>query len=240
MLSSRNAHANALRHHDHTLTHTHARVSTDNTCVWPGDTSGIPAMTSMWDFTVFVIKRAQFLHQVQRSCFPGATPRRHSRSAKGATQQVTAATSVKYRGFFLVFHCVIFNINLPKMKPSLVLYSLCSVECGDGGRPSLSPSPPRVAPAQGLEQITSDIKHMAAVRKEKRREKKKVFSKKKKGRKKNRVDLSAGSRPFPPSLCPEPLFFSLCLFSVSGWSKNSEKMESLASVQLKANRDVGR
>lgn len=35
-------------------------------------------------------------------------------------------------------------------------------------------------PAQGLEQITYDIKHMAAVRKEKRRETKKVFFPKKK------------------------------------------------------------
>lgn len=161
-----------------THTHTHARVSTHNARVWPGDTSGIPAMTSMWDFTVFVIKTAQFLHQVQRSCFPGATPRRHSRSANGATQPVTAATSLQCTGFLLLFHCVLFNMNLPEMKPSLVLYSLCLVECKDGGRPSLSPSPPRVAPARGLEQITSDIKHMAAVRKEKRREEKKVFLKK--------------------------------------------------------------
>lgn len=45
----------------------------------------------------------------------------------------------------------------------------------------MSPSPPHLAPAHGLEQITSDIKHMAAVRKEKRREKKKVSKEKKNG-----------------------------------------------------------
>lgn len=41
----------------------------------------------------------------------------------------------------------------------------------------MSPSSPHLAPTQGLEQITSDIKHMAAVRKEKRRAKKKVLKK---------------------------------------------------------------
>lgn len=67
----------------------------------------------------------------------------------------------------------------------------------------MSPSSPHLAPAQGLEQITSDIKHMAAVRKEKRRAKKKKFLKKTK-EKKNRVDLS--TRSLLPSLCPLFIF----------------------------------
>lgn len=60
-------------------------------------------------------------------------------------------------------------------------------------------------PARGLEQITFDIKHMAAVRKKKRRETKKSVLKKKKSRiekeKQSRAGSSKSSRPF----------FSLCL-----------------------------
>ena len=85
----------------------------------------------------------------------------------------------------------------------------------------MSPSPPHPAPAQGLEQITSDIKHMAAVRKEKRREEKKVFFFfKKRKEKKNGVDLSTSS--LLPSLSPSFLsrfsLFVLVSLQCSGQS----------------------
>lgn len=63
----------------------------------------------------------------------------------------------------------------------------------------MSPSPPHPAPAQGLEQITSDIKHMAAVRKEKRREEKKVFFFKKK-KEKRKEKRSGFVNELPPTL----------------------------------------
>lgn len=64
-------------------------------------------------------------------------------------------------------------------------------------------------PARGLEQITYDIKHMAAVRKEKRRDKKSVFfflSKKKNEKEKQNGFIQ--ERPPLFSVRVQPLFFS--------------------------------
>lgn len=92
----------------------------------------------------------------------------------------------------------------------------------------MSPSPPHPAPAQGLEQITSDIKHMAAVRKEKRREEKKVLQKKEK-EKKNGVDLSTSS--LLPSLSPYILSpFSLFVLVSLQFLVNPERTQKIMST----------
>lgn len=98
----------------------------------------------------------------------------------------------------------------------------------------MSPSPPHPAPAQGLEQITSDIKHMAAVRKEKRREEKKVFffkKKRKRKEKKNGVDLSTSS--LLPSLSPSILSpFSLFVLVSLQFLVSPERTEKIASTRV--------
>lgn len=81
-------------------------------------------------------------------------------------------------------------------------------------------------PARGLEQITYDIKHMAAVRKEKWRETKKVFFQKKEKEKQSIAGLSRSSPPIS-------LFvFSYFSFLLSEFPQKQARSSPLMSVQL--------
>lgn len=95
----------------------------------------------------------------------------------------------------------------------------------------MSPSPPHPAQAQGLEQITSDIKHMAAVRKEKRREKKKVFQKRKTEWICQRAPSYNSPLPFVYFLSLAP-FLSLSLFFPHHFLVTVERAETIVSTCL--------
>lgn len=89
-------------------------------------------------------------------------------------------------GFFLIFF-----LYWSFVLSWVPFASLCVWLEGEDGRRAAS------VPARGLEQITYDIKHMAAVRKEKRREtKKKCFLQKKK-RKKSKAERVRPGAPSP-------------------------------------------
>lgn len=117
-------------------------------------------------------------------------------------------------GFFLIFF-----LYWSFVLSWVPFASLCVWLEGEDGRRAAS------VPARGLEQITYDIKHMAAVRKEKRREtKKKCFLQKKKEKEKqSRAGSSRSSLPL--------FFFVFSHFSFL-LSEFQARSSSLMSVQL--------
>lgn len=119
----------------------------------------------------------------------------------------------KYLIYFIIFSTQSAFTLDPWVGP--VCWPLCLVLVWRWRASQCEPLSSHLAQAQGLEQITSDIKHMAAVRK-RGRERKGEREKKTHTQKKRKTEWICQRAPSylpsqSPALCLEPLFFSLSL-----------------------------